>query len=143
MSHFHAVVRIDHHKAQILQFNADTVESQKISSHTRDTPQHNSGVRTEHEFFSSVCNDLTDIGEVVVAGSHTAVVDFRHYVTKHRPSIETRIVGWEVVDHPTDNQLVAMAKKYFAKYDRMAGTHAISNESAARAASGLTIKPAS
>jgi hypothetical protein len=28
-------------------------------------------------------------------------------------------------DHPTDAQVVAMARKYFAKYDRMAGDPAL------------------
>jgi hypothetical protein len=27
-----------------------------------------------------------------------------------------------VVDHPTENQLVALARKHFAKYDRMGDT---------------------
>ena len=31
-------------------------------------------------------------------------------------------VAYEVVDHPSTNQLVAMARKYVLKYDRMAGT---------------------
>ena len=65
------------------------------------------------------------LGEVVVTGSHTAIADFRHYVTKHRPIVAFRIVGWEIVDHPTEGQLVALAKKYFMKYDQMVGTRTI------------------
>ncbi len=125
MSHFHCVVLIDHQHAKILQFNADSVDSQKVHAHKHDTPQHNSTVRTEHEFFGEVCDDLADVGEIVVTGSHTAIADFRHYATKHRPTTAFRIVGWEIVDRPTDGQLVALAKKYFAKYDQMAGTRAL------------------
>ena len=33
-----------------------------------------------------------------------------------------QIVGWEHSDRATDNQLVALARQYFLKYDRMAGT---------------------
>jgi hypothetical protein len=36
--------------------------------------------------------------------------------------VARHIVGYEVVDHPSQNQLVALARKYFLKYDRMAGT---------------------
>jgi hypothetical protein len=52
----------------------------------------------------------------------TGLADFRHYVEKHRPAVATQIVGWEHSDRPTENQLVALARQYFLKYDRMAGT---------------------
>ena len=41
---------------------------------------------------------------------------------KHRPLTAARIVGYEVVDHPTENQLVALARKHFVKYDQFVGT---------------------
>jgi hypothetical protein len=59
--------------------------------------------------------------ETPVTGSHTAQADFRHYVDKHRAAIGPQIVGWETVDHPTEGQLLALARKYFVKHDRMAG----------------------
>ena len=39
---------------------------------------------------------MEGIAEVLVAGSHTAQADFRHYVEKHRPEVAQRIVGWEI-----------------------------------------------
>jgi len=122
MSLFHAVVRIDHHTAQILQFDLDHVEAQKLKAHSHPTRQHGSQVRTEHEFFAQVCDALTGIGEVLVVGSKTAQADFRHYVEKHRPQVLPQIVGYESVDHPSDAQLVALARSYFLKHDRMTGT---------------------
>ena len=96
----------------------------KIKAHTHHTKQHGSGVRTEHEFFGDVCDPLDGIAEVLVTGSNTATADFRHYADKHRPQTAARIVGYEVVDHPSDNQLVALARKYLLKHDRMVGTAA-------------------
>ena len=116
-----AVVHVDHQTAQLLQFDAEHVQSRKIKTHTHHTRQHGSTVRTEHEFFGHVCDALDGIAEVLVAGSHTAQADFRHYVDKHRPETARRIVGYETTDHPTENQLVALARKYFLEYDRMAG----------------------
>ena len=118
---FHAVVRADHQSAEIHQFDADQVLTKKLKAHSHDTPQHHSGVRTEHEFFGSVCDALDGVAEVLVTGSQTAVSDFRHYVDKHRPRVAAHIVGYEVVDHPTENQLVALARKFFANFNRMAG----------------------
>ncbi len=122
MTLFHAVVWIDHEKAQILQFDAEHVEAQKVKAHTHHTAYHGSGVRTGHEFFGEVCDALAGISEVLVTGSHTSTADFRHYAEKHRPAAAKRIVGYETVDHPSEAQLVALARKYFLKYDRMAGT---------------------
>lgn len=122
MTTFHAVVRIDHQAAEILQFDAEHVQAQKVKAHTHHTAQHGSGVRTEHEFFGAVCDALAGIQEVLVAGPRQAGADFRHYVEKHRPALAPRIVAYETVDHPTTPQLVALARQFFLKYDRMAGT---------------------
>lgn len=117
MSLLHAVVWTDHQSAQVLQFDAEHVLAQKIRAHTHHTAQHGSSVRSEHEFFGEVCDALDGIAEVLVTGSHTAIADFRHYADKHRPQTATRIVAYEVVDHPSENQLIALARKYFLKHD--------------------------
>lgn len=121
MTLFHAVLWTDHHQARILQFDASTVETRRVAAHSHPTGQHHSAVRTEHEFFGEVCDALEGITEVLVTGSRTATADFKHYADKHRPHTAARIVGYEVVDHPSDNQLVAMARDYFVRHDRMAG----------------------
>jgi stalled ribosome rescue protein Dom34 len=122
MTLFHAVVWIDHNSAQVLQFDAEHVQAQKVKSHNHYTRQHGSTVRSEHEFFGHVCDAIADVPEVLITGAHTSLADLRHYVAKHRPQVAPRIVGYETVDHPSENQLVAFARKYFLKYDRMAGT---------------------
>ena len=122
MTHFHAVAHIDHHNAQVLQFDADHVETQKVHEHVHYTRQHGSTVRSEHEFFSEVCDALAGVSQVLIAGSHTAQSDFRRFVEKHRVAISKRIVGWEIVDHPTEAQLLALARHCFTKHESMAGT---------------------
>ena len=122
MTLFHAVVFLDHTHAQILQFDAEHVEAQKVKASSRHTKQHGGQVRTEHEFFSHVCDALHGIPEVLLTGPKTGLADFRHYIEKHRAALVPHVVGYETVDHPSDNQLVALARQYFLKYDRMAGT---------------------
>jgi len=122
MTHSHCVAFVDHHSAQVLQFGADQVVEKKLHEQKHFTRKHASGVRTEHEFFGEVCDALDGIAEVLIAGGHQGLADFRHYVDKHRPQTAKRIVGYEVVDHPTEKELVALARKHFVKYDQMAGT---------------------
>ena len=120
MSLFHAVAWIDHHTAQVLQFDATQVLEQQVKAHTHYTRQHGSQVRSEHAFFGEVCDAMEGIAEVLVAGSHTAQADFRHYVEKHRPEVAHRIVGWEAVSHLSTNGLVALARRYFVVHAGMA-----------------------
>ena len=122
MTMFHAVVWLDHHSANILQFDTEHVQAEKVKASSRHTRQHGSAVRTEHEFFADVCEALQGIGEILVTGSKTAQADFKHYLEKHRPNQVKSVVGYETVDHPSDNQLIALARQYFLKYDRMNGT---------------------
>jgi hypothetical protein len=114
MTTFHAVVRIDPHQAEILQFDAEQVQASKLKAHSHPTAQHGSEVRAVHEFYAQVCDAL-------ITGSKTGLADFRHYVEKHRPALAPHIAGWETVDHPSDKQLVALARAFFLKHDRMSG----------------------
>ena len=122
MTLYHAVVFVDHQTAQILQFGSEHAVERKIHAHTHYTRKHGSGVRSEHEFYGEVCDALDDVAEVLLTGGHKGLADFRHYAEKHRPLTAARIVGYEVVDHPSEKQLVALARKHFAKYDLMVGT---------------------
>lgn len=126
MSLFHAVVWTDHQSAEILQFDAEQVLAHKVRTHSHPTAQHGSAARTQHEFFGHVCDALDGITQILVTGSHTAIADFRHYVDKHRAQTAPRVVGYEVVDHPSEKQLVALARKHFLARDQMAGA-SISN----------------
>jgi hypothetical protein len=121
MSKSHAVVWTDHEAARVLHLESEHVQAHKVRASSHYTRQHHSGVRTEHEFLGEVCGALQGFDEVLVTGSRTSVADFRHYAEKHRPHVATQIVGYEVVDHPTDPQLVALARRYFLKFDRMKG----------------------
>ena len=121
MSLFHAVALVDHQSAEVIQFGEGHVIEGKVHSRLHQTRQHGSAVRSEHEFFGAVCDALDGIAEVLIAGGHTSLSDFRHYVDKHRPATAARIVGYDVVDHPSDAQLVALARKHFARIDNMKG----------------------
>lgn len=121
MTTLHAVLFVDHQSAQVLQFDAEHVQAQKIKTHSHHTKQHGSAVRTEHEFFALVCDALAGIAEVLAVGPHTGLADFEHYVHKHRPALAPKIVAYQAVDHPSEKQLVALARQFFVKHDRMAG----------------------
>ena len=115
-----AILRIDHHSAEVLEFDASQVQAHHLRAHPHHTRQHHSEVRTEHEFFAEVCDTLAGIAGVICAGSHPGLAAFRHYVEKHRPAVGKKILHWEVVDRPSEAQLVAYARKFVATHERMA-----------------------
>ena len=120
MSLFHAVVWVDHHTAQVLQFDATQVLEKQVKAHEHYTRQHGSEVRSEHEFLSAVCDAMQGVNEVLIAGSHTAQADLRHYVEKHRPAVAQHITGWETTGQLTTHELVALARRYFSTHAGMA-----------------------
>jgi stalled ribosome rescue protein Dom34 len=124
MPYAKAVIRIDHQHAQIIGFDDDGFEASSLAAHVHDTRQHHSDVRTEHEFLANVCSALTGMDEILVTGPHTGISAFRHYVEKHRPALNPYIVGWEVVDHPSQGQLLAFARQYLSTLGRMAAPSA-------------------
>jgi len=122
MSLFHAVVWTDHRTAQILEFDKEHVIAHKIREHRHYTAQHGSEVRDEHVFLGLICDALEGVGEVIITGPSTALAGFRHYAEKHRPAVAALVLAYEAVDHPTDKQLVALARRHFLPHDQMTGT---------------------
>ena len=50
-----------------------------------------------------------------------AKVAFRHYIDEKHRDVAKRVVGVETLDHPSDGELLAYARKYFVKVDQMLG----------------------
>jgi hypothetical protein len=124
MATSHAVIWLDHHAARVLQFDDTKFDAHKIREHVHPTARHGSEVRSQHEFFGEVCDAMEGVPEILVSGGHTPITDFAHYVGKHRPAVSARVVGYEIVDHPSDKQLVALARTFFAQRDALAGSAA-------------------
>jgi hypothetical protein len=68
---------------------------------------------------------LAGVHEVLLTGPGLARVQLRDWCTQHQTDIAGNIVDCVSSDHPSDGQLVAMARQYFNKFDNMAGTAAI------------------
>lgn len=115
----HAVAFVDHRRAEVLQFGAAEVRGQILHEQRHFSRQHRHGARTEHEFFGEVCDALDHIAEVVVTGGPAELADFRIYVDEHRPLSAAHIVDYEVIDHPTETELVTLARTRFVEVDRL------------------------
>jgi hypothetical protein len=57
---------------------------------------------------------------VLITGPANAKTELVKHIERHVPTLSARIVGVETVDHPTDGELVAHARKYFKTDHQMA-----------------------
>jgi hypothetical protein len=62
-------------------------------------------------FFDEVAQSLAGTEKVLIVGPSSAKLEFSRHLHTHDAALEARVVGIETVDHPSDGQIVAYAKK--------------------------------
>jgi len=73
----------------------------------------------DHDYYHAVAGALTGAGSILITGPAQAKAELLKHIHRHHPKLMEFIAGVETVDHPTDGQLVAYARKYFKASDRM------------------------
>lgn len=119
MTTFHAVVWMDHSEAHVMMFDREHVESQRIKARSHHTLKHGH-VGADKDFFKQVAQSLEGVSEVLVTGPAKAKIEFRDYCKHNAHAVDKAIVDVITSDHPTDAQVVAMARQYFVKFDQLA-----------------------
>jgi len=126
MSLSHAVVWIDHQEAHVIQFNRDAHENATITTKSKHGNLHQkSGVLSGHHQISSpaylheVVKAVVGSQEILIVGPGVAKLELIKHINHHDAKISNNVVGVETVDHPSDGQLLAYAKKYFLRADNL------------------------
>lgn len=142
MSTFHAIVWLDRREAHVVMFDREHIESQRIHSrsHHLATGGHVGSRHQAHgrgpsvsghhspegghnaadeRFYHEVAQALVGVREVLVTGPAQAKDEFRAHCQRHDKAVDAAIVDVIASDHPSDGQLVAMARQYFRKFDQM------------------------
>ncbi|MGZ8269674.1 MAG: translational machinery protein [Methylophilus sp.] len=126
MSLSHAVIWIDHQEAHVIQFNAEASESEIIKTKSKHTQVHqkagvlgNGHNSADKNYLHEVIQAVSGAGEILIVGPGSAKLELFKHAHSHDSKISDKIVGIETVDHPSDGQLLAHAKKYFVKIDNM------------------------
>ena len=66
-----------------------------------------------------MATELRTVEALLIVGPGSAKLEFIRYLHAHDRALEANVVGVETVDHPSDGQIVAYAKKYFVAGDLM------------------------
>jgi stalled ribosome rescue protein Dom34 len=110
---------MDHAEAHVLMFDSAHVQGERVHSHSKHS-------RTEKHpdnkvFFTEIVQALEGSYEVLLTGAGTARTEFKTWCDSHAKACAHTIIENIPSDHPTDPQLIALARKYFVKFDKMAG----------------------
>jgi stalled ribosome rescue protein Dom34 len=125
-SHYHALVWIDHREARVFQFNATDVDHATIRSDHPDQHIHhkaNSGdsghAPVDNEFLKRVTQAIAEAGAILITGPASAKTELAAYIKRVQPNLAERISGVQTLDHPSDGELLALARSFFKADDRM------------------------
>jgi len=125
MSHYHAVVWLDSREARI--FHITETEAEKITVRDRKPDKHlhaggskgREHAHADQDYLHRVVEALSGAQEWLIVGPGEAKHELVRHIERHDPGLRSRIKGVETADHPSDGQVCALARKYFARIDRM------------------------
>jgi stalled ribosome rescue protein Dom34 len=123
---FHIVVWIDHSDARIFELGRNDSERTGVTAENRPGHlHHKSGTvggeghkQIARKFLASVARELAGAREILIVGNGTAKTEFAHYLRDHEKALYERVLGVETVDHKSEGEVLAFARKFFAAKDR-------------------------
>lgn len=122
----HVAVWIDHKEARIFSLHREGTEETTIAAPLHVHNKHSRGREGDGEhpddakhFFHEIVGGVEESEAILLLGPGTAKLHFLRYLRKHDHALEAKIVGIETVDHPTDGQALAYAKKYFVRREQL------------------------
>lgn len=126
MTHFHALVWIDHHEAKVFRFNATEAELETIRSsrptlhlHHKANAGDSGHAPVDNDYLERVTRALSTAGAILITGPSSAKVELNSFIHRKHPDIGRLISAVETLDHPTDNELIAHGRAFFKADDRM------------------------
>ncbi len=73
----------------------------------------------DKQYLHAIAEALKGAQEILVVGPAQAKLQLIKHLHSHDPQVGNKVVGVESIDHPSDAQLVAYARKYFVAKDQM------------------------
>ena len=126
MSVNHAVIWIDHQEAHVMFLSKDASEAEIIKSKSTHTHLHHKAneigsgkVALDSKYLHSVMQAVNESKEILILGPGSAKLELIKHAHQHDAKIAEKIIGVETVDHPSDKEILAHARKFFYKVDRM------------------------
>jgi stalled ribosome rescue protein Dom34 len=114
-------VWIDSREAKIFKMAATSLEAQHVHTHGKhhgESHSKHAGSHDAEKLYKEAAKIVHDASELLLVGPGDSKVHFKAYLEKHfGGTLAKKVVGMETMDHPTDNQIVAQARRFFKNYD--------------------------
>ncbi len=128
MSLSHTIVWLDHQDAKIIDFSFDDKHVLHVHHEGGDRKLHHkvntigSGkVAEDPNYYRAIVTAMGDAHEILITGPGNAKLALKKHLDKHQSALAKRVVGVEALDHPSDGELLAYARRFFKAVDQMAG----------------------
>jgi hypothetical protein len=124
--HYHTIVWIDHQEAKVFHLGREEADEGSVrSTHPHEHLHHKANstgsghAPVDHAFLERVVQAVSGSGAILITGPASAKDELAAHLRLRHPNLAKLISAVETVDHPTDGQLIALARKFFRADDRM------------------------
>ena len=126
MSLNHAVIWIDHQEAHVMFLSEAASEAEIIRSKSTHAHLHHKGgevgsgkLALDSKYLHSVIQAVNKSQEILILGPGSAKLELIKHAHQHDAKVAEKCVGVETIDHPSDKEILAYARKFFYKVDQM------------------------
>lgn len=109
---------LDGHTARVFDFAGETLTHHTYHRHEAEHA-HKHTLKADKEadhFFHQVAERLQSAEALLLLGPGEAKNQFMHHLEHHHHPLFRRVLAVESADHPTDDQLVAHGRAFFARH---------------------------
>jgi stalled ribosome rescue protein Dom34 len=124
-SHSHAIIWIDHAQARVIRFDTETSSTDVVRPeggaqhlHHKANSIDDGHLPENQAYLHAVGQAIAAADSVLVTGPANAKLEFMKHLARHDPKLLDKIAGVQTVDHPTDGQLLDLARHHFRMSDR-------------------------
>ena len=126
MSLNHAVIWIDHKEAHVMFLSQTASEAEIIKTKSTHAHLHHKAnevgsgkLALDSKYLHSVIQAVKESKEILILGPGSAKLELIKHAHHHDQQTAANIVGVETVDHPSDKEILAYARKFFYKADQI------------------------
>jgi len=123
-----AIVWLDGKTAKIFEFAGESVTHRVYHRHDAEhVPEHTAKAgKALDRFFHGVAEHLRATQAFIIVGPGVAKQQFVHHLQRHHhDELAKHLRSVESTDHPTDEQLIAQGREFFAHYQRTGLVHPV------------------
>lgn len=124
-SHQRAILWIDHAQARVIQFDSETSSTRVIRPEGGVPHLHHKAKSTDaghlpedQRYLHAVVQAIAGVAAVLVTGPANAKLEFMKHLARHDPTLLEKVSGVQTLDHPTDGQLLDLARRHFRLAER-------------------------